>query len=409
MFKSIFLILLILRTAWQISLELLNLHYSTNSKAEVPEILKDHFDQRDFERSKQYLKEKVTLKVISEVVQFFVTLYLILYGLARIERLFFEYSPFLQAIMLFGTVGLIFFVVNVIFKSYSVFVIETRYGFNTTKMKTFILDQMLTVALFTGFATIVVSILLWLLKHQIWWWQATIVAFGMILFFWFIQPIFIAPLFYKFSKIEDRELEEKIRELLNKSSMKVPNIFKVNASKRTKKQNAYLTGIGKSRRLVLYDTLLNYPTEEILAIVAHELGHHVRKHIPKDIVIFSSYAAIVLYLTNTVYQYISKTDAFGVQKPHTAFFYSFLFVSFVIYFFEPVMNYLSRKMEYEADTYSAQLMGSPVPLVNALKRLIKANLSNLNPLPLYKIWYYSHPAPEERINHLVSKISKNSA
>lgn len=409
MFKSIFLSLLVLRTAWKVSLELLNLFYATSSKAKVPELLKDHFDQRDFERSKQYLKEKVVLKVISEVAQFFATLYLILYGFAQIERSFSEYSPLLQAIMFFGTVGLIFFAINIVFKTFSIFVIETRYGFNTTKVKTFVLDQLLTVVLFIAFALLIVPILLWLLRYQIWWWQGTFVAVAVILFFWFIQPIFIAPLFYKFSQIEDKELERKIRELLEKTPMKVPNILKVNASKRTKKQNAYLTGIGKSRRLVLYDTLLNYPTDEILAIVAHELGHHVKKHIPKDIVLFSAYTAITLYLANAVHQYILKTNAFGVQKPHSIFSYSFLFISFILYFFEPVMNYFSRKMEYEADSYSTQLVESPIPLMNALKRLIKGNLSNLNPLPLYKIWYYSHPAPEERINHLISKISKNSA
>ncbi|MGJ8454491.1 M48 family metallopeptidase [Pseudothermotoga sp. U03pept] len=404
MFKWIFLSLLLSRVLWEILLEVVNLFHSTNS-SEIPELLKDCFDQSDFDRSKRYLKEKVTLKIIAEATQFFVVLYLVLHGFTHLEVFFSKYSPFLQALFFFGTTGLIFYLLNLIFKIYSTFVIEAKYGFNTSSKKTFVLDQILTIMLFIGFGLLAVFVLLRLLSRQIWWWQGSILAFCLLLFFWFIQPILIAPLFYKFSKLEDEELENEIRKLLVKTDIKIPNIYKVNASKRTKKQNAYLTGIGRSRRLVLYDTVLNYPEDEILAIVGHELGHHVKKHIQKDILLFSIYATVMLYLANAVYQYLLQTRTFQIQEPHTVFLYSLLFVSFVHYLLQPVLNYISRKMEFEADRYSAQLLESPIPMISALKRLIKGNLSNPNPLPLYKVWYYTHPAPQERIARLLIKGS----
>lgn len=174
----------------------------------------------------------------------------------------------------------------------------------------------------------------------------------------------------------------------------------MNASKRTKKQNAYLTGIGKSRRLVLYDTILNYPEEEILAIIGHELGHNTKKHIPKLLITSSIFYTFMFYLTNVVYNFIKNQHIFGVRKAYSLFIHAFLFITSILYFITPILNYLQRKFEYEADKYSAKLLGTPEYMISGLKRIVKENLSNLNPLPIYKIWYYSHPSPEERIKKL---------
>lgn len=167
------------------------------------------------------------------------------------------------------------------------------------------------------------------------------------------------------------------------------------------KSRMLITGIGKSRRLVLFDTILSYNHDEVLSIVGHELGHHVKKHIPKLLLIDIVFISFVLYITNVVYRFILETRIFGVSQPYTVFAYSFLFVSSLVFFLEPILNYLSRKMEYEADEYSAKLLGTPEPLISSLKRLVKENLSNPNPMPLYKVWHYNHPAPEERIKRLM--------
>ncbi|MGB9789261.1 MAG: M48 family metallopeptidase [Thermotoga caldifontis] len=400
MFKTAFLILLIVSAIWKTILEWLNVLHASKTKLEDLKTLRDKVSEEDLRRARSYLKERSILRIVSELVELVLVLYLVTIGLLRLEKFFAQYR--FQAYLFFGTVALIVYLVRLPFRAYSIFVIESKYGFNTTTMKTFLKDQILTILLYAVFGLILVPLLMWLLSYPVWWWQLSILAFGFITFFWFIQPVLIAPLFYRFTKLEDEKLAQKLKELFEKANTKVPNIYRVDASKRTKKQNAYVTGIGKSRRLVLYDTILGYPEDEILSIVAHELGHHVRKHVLKYIFLFSAFATIVLYLTNLVYAHILKTNLFGIEKPHTAFLYALLFVSSLSYFAMPIANYLSRRMEYEADAYSAKLAGAD-PLVRALKRLVKENLSNPNPLPLYKVWYYTHPAPEERIERLLTK------
>ncbi|HBT39079.1 MAG: Zn-dependent protease with chaperone function [Thermotoga sp. 50_1627] len=408
MIEKLLLTIVILRTAWQIFLEVLNLLYSTNPKSRIPDMLKDRFTPEVIEKSRSYLKDRTRLKVVSQIVQMFATIYLVLHGLPLLERLFMVYSPLLQAFLFFGALGLILYAVNLPFRLYSIFVIESNYGFNTATKRTFLRDQILTVSLIVAFSMVLIPLLLWLLSHPVWWWQASILVFGFILFFWFIQPLLIAPLFYKFTELEDEELKKKIREFIKKASVKILKIYKVNASKRTKKQNAYVTGIGRSRRLVLYDTLMDYPQDELLAVVGHELGHHVKKHIQKDVLLFSIYAMFQLYLTNFLYRQILKSGAFNVQRPHTIFVYSLLFVSAIAYLLQPLVNYFSRRMEYEADEFSAKLTNTPTSMISALKRLVKANLSNPDPHPLYKVWYYSHPAPGERIKALSRSIRSES-
>ncbi|MFN6991565.1 MAG: M48 family metalloprotease, partial [Fervidobacterium sp.] len=137
--------------------------------------------------------------------------------------------------------------------------------------------------------------------------------------------------------------------------------------------------------------------------VGHELGHHKGKHIQKLIIISIVYELMIFYLTNILYKFFITKNFLGLSQPYTAFVYAFLFINIIMYFLTPFVNYLSRKFEYESDNYSAKLLGTPMPLIKALKRLVKQNLSNPNPLPIYKLWHYTHPAPEERIKNLLQE------
>jgi STE24 endopeptidase len=179
----------------------------------------------------------------------------------------------------------------------------------------------------------------------------------------------------------------------------------MDASRRTKKVNAYLTGIGNSRRVVLFDTILNYSHDEILSVLAHELGHHVKKHIPKLIILSTLFYVAYIYFVYLLYKSPLISQTFSVEKSFTLIVYAFIFVSSIAYFISPIVNVISRKFEYEADRFSKELLGTPEPLINALKRLVKENLANLNPLPLYRTWYYSHPSPEERILALEKEVN----
>lgn len=401
-FVVIFLSVIILKTLWDITLDIMNLRYSTNPNANIPDVLKDKLSQEDFEKAKKYLKDRVLFGVIQKLTSLIVNLIFLLKVFPHLDKVLSDKgSTIFQAILFFAIYELIDYLVGLPFSIYSIFVIEQKHGFNTTTPKTFLKDQLLGIILTVAIGAPVVAIAtLLLVKFQIWWWQLSILFIALMLFFMIIQPLFIAPLFYKFTELDDEELKKKLRVILDKSGVKVPSIFKMDASKRTKKQNAYLTGIGKSRRLVLFDTILSYNHDEVLSVVAHELGHHVKRHIPKLLVINSLFVLFILYLTNILYKFILDTEVLGLTQPYTAFIYAYIFIISLFFFLEPIVNYLSRKMEYEADEYSAKLLGTSEPLISSLKRLVKENLSNPNPLPLYKIWHYNHPAPEERIRRL---------
>jgi len=401
-FVVVLLSVIILKALWEILLDIWNLRYSTNPSARIPDVLKDKFSQEDFERAKSYLKDRVLFGTFQKLTSLVVDLILLLNVFPYLDKVLSgKGNTILQALIFFGIYELIDYLAGLPFKVYSTFVIEQKHGFNTTTRKTFLKDQILGIILTVVIGAPIVAIMMLLLTNfKIWWWQFSILFIALMLFMMIIQPLFIAPLFYKFTELDDEELREKLKKILDKSGVKVPNIFKMDASKRTKKQNAYLTGIGKSRRLVLFDTILSYNHDEILSVVAHELGHHVKRHIPKLLVINSLLVLFILYLTNILYNFILDTKILGLTQPYTAFIYSYIFIISLFFFLEPIVNYLFRKMEYEADEYSAKLLGTSKPLISSLKRLVKENLSNPNPLPLYKIWHYNHPAPEERIKHL---------
>jgi STE24 endopeptidase len=408
MFKLVFVLVVIFESLWELILLSLNVRYSTSKNSRIPDVLKDKISEEDFEKSKRYLKDKTFLEYVSILVKLFVTLIFIYVGFPYLERLAINLSnsTIIQGLIFFGIYGLISFLVNLPFKIYSTFVIEEKYGFNTMNSKTFVIDLVKTIFVSVILFTPLISLLLWVLSiDQNWWWK---VSLGYILFqiiLTLLYPVFIAPLFNKFTPLEDEKLKDEINKLLKKADFNVSNIYVMDASKRTKKQNAYLTGIGKSKRLVLYDTILNYSTEEILAIVGHELGHNKRKHIPKLLLVISVFYTFMFYLINIVYNYLLNNNVFGIKMSYTAFMYSFIFIGSVMFFAMPVINFLQRKFEFEADNYSAKLLGTPDYFISSLKRLVKENLSNVNPLPLYKIWHYSHPSPEERIKNLL-KIKK---
>lgn len=403
MFYYFFLFVVIFEAIWELILTIWNLKYSTNPKASIPEVLKDKFSEEDFKRSKDYLKDTTKIKITSIVVNLAITLIFIFWGFPYFEKVALKItnSLILQGLIFFGIYWLINILVKIPIDLYSNFVVEEKYGFNTMTLKTYIADtikhMIINVVLFAP----LLSILLWILViDNNWWWKVSIVFVGFQLFISWIYPLFLAPLFNKFTPLEDEELKSKIMKLIKEASINIKEIYIMDASRRTRKQNAYLTGFGKSRRLVLYDTILNYPEEEILAIVGHELGHHVKKHIPKLIVIISAFYTALFYLVNLVYNLLLNYKVFNISKPYSAFTYAFIFISSLVFFVMPLINFIQRKFEYEADEFSSKLLGSPEYMISSLKRIIKENLSNLNPLPLYKAWHYSHPSPEERIKKL---------
>ncbi|PMQ00866.1 MAG: peptidase [Dictyoglomus sp. NZ13-RE01] len=400
MFFYIFLFVFLVKEIWELVLDVWNKNYATSPNAKIPEIFKDIITEEDFEKSKKYLIDRTNLGVISHIVDIILSVVLIIWGYPYFEKLVSSLtsSYILQGLLFFGILGLINLIISIPFDVYSTFVIEEKYGFNTTTPKTFITDIIKSILVAIILGVPLLSFLLWIIETDPnWWWKFALVVIVFEIFISWLYPMIIAPLFNKFYPLEDQELKEKILSLLEKAHFKISKVFVMDASRRTKRVNAYLTGIGNSRRVVLFDTILSYSHEEILAVLAHELGHNVKKHIPKIIILSSLFYTAYIYFVYFLYKSPLISQAFSVEKNFTLIVYSFIFVSSIAYFISPIINAISRKFEYEADRFSKELLGTPKPLISALKRLVKENLSNLNPLPLYRTWYYSHPAPEERI------------
>jgi len=257
-------------------------------------------------------------------------------------------------------------------------------------------------AILGGTLLCVLLILVYYLKNTWWLWAWMMVAVFELLMLW-LYPVLIDPLFNKFGPIANKELENQIVSLVGKAGLQVRGVFQMDAGKRSKHTNAYFTGIGRIKRIVLFDTLLtSHPDEEILSIIAHEVGHWKRKHIYKELVFVQMLSLIGLYLFAKLLNWPLIYQTFGFQEPvaYVGLFLVGALMSPLGYFVRPLESAVSRKFEREADDVAFDLMGTTKPMCNALLRLTTDNLVNLVPHPIYAWFYYSHPPPVERISRL---------
>jgi len=216
-------------------------------------------------------------------------------------------------------------------------------------------------------------------------------------------PKVIAPLFNKFEPIENKELEHHIRKLMEKVGLRAKGVFRMDAGKRSKHTNAYFTGIGRNKRIVLFDTLLaSHAVAEVLAILAHEAGHWKKKHLMKQVILLEVFSLALFYGVAKFLDWPLMYQTFGFQEsvPYVGLFLIGALLSPLSYFAQPLESAMSRKFEREADDFALDLMETAEPMRSALKRLAIDNLANLIPHPLYAWFYYSHPPLVERIARL---------
>jgi STE24 endopeptidase len=239
-----------------------------------------------------------------------------------------------------------------------------------------------------------------------WWFWAWMGVGAFELAMLWLYPVLIAPLFNKFEPIENQALVESIGVLMEKVGLHVKGVFKMDASKRSKHTNAYFTGIGRNKRIVLFDTLLaSHTEEEVLAILAHEVGHWVKKHVLKQIVVLEIISLALFYLVSRILDWPLLYQTFGFAEP---VFYVGLFLISALFapigfFAHPLESAFMRRFEREADDFALELTRNAEPMQRALKRLATDNLANLTPHPLYAWFYYSHPPLVERIERLSSR------
>lgn len=293
------------------------------------------------------------------------------------------------------------------FDLYRHFRVESRFGFNNMGFKLWCVDLVKSLLLSSLFFALLASAAFWLIQTapQSWWlWVwALMVGFGLLMMV--LSPYVIEPLFFKFTPLKVEGLEENIREMMAKAGLKVEKVLQVDASKRSGHSNAYFTGIGKQKRVVLFDTLLDQLSQgEILAVLAHELGHMKKRHILKRMILMAGIALFYCWLAHLLIGWPGLPLLVGIEE---ASFYArvviLFFLSGILTFpLTPLFSSLSRRDEYQADRFACELHGNSEELATALIRMSKENLANLHPHPSYARFYYSHPPVVDRVRNLRS-------
>lgn len=381
---------------------------------ELPAELEGIYDNEKYRKSQLYLRANHKFSQITETFNFTLVLGMLLFGgFAFLDHYIrqFTTNPVLMALLFFGILGLIADVLGTPFSVYATFVIEERFGFNKTTIKTFVLDKfkgwMLAIILGGG----ILSLVVWIYGATgQWFW---LIAWGVISFFTIFMTLFysniIVPLFNKQTPLESGNLRDAIEAFSLKTGFNLRNIYVIDGSKRSTKANAYFTGLGRKKRIVLYDTLIkDHSTEELVAVLAHEIGHYKKKHTLIGTVVSIVQTGIMLFILSRFLGNPYLSGALGSSEPS----FHLSVVAFGI-LYTPLsiilglaMNVVSRKHEFEADRFAAtQYHGDS--LRDALIRLSVNNLSNLRPHPAYVFFYYSHPPLLKRLQ-AIEEASLNS-
>jgi STE24 endopeptidase len=385
-------------------LEYLN---STRWSDKLPEEVKDIYDQEKYSKQQAYEKVNFRFSLISSSFSFVLVLLMFLFdGFAWVNQIALSVSanPILNALFFFGILLLASDLITTPFSVYDTFVIEEKFGFNKTTPKIFILDKLKSwlIGGIIGGGLLAFIIYLYQLTTTSFWIYAWMVISGFSILMVLFYSNLIVPLFNKQTPLAEGELKTAIEDFASKVGFKLDNIFVIDGSKRSTKANAYFTGLGAKKRVVLYDTLINDMTiNELVAVLAHEIGHYKKKHVLWSLLIGIVQTGIMLFIFSLFIGNPDLSAALGVPTPS---FHIGLIAFGILY--SPIsvitglaMNILSRKNEYQADAFAAKYFDSN-ELASALKKLSVNNLNNLRPHPAYVFFHYSHPTLLQRLNAL---------
>jgi STE24 endopeptidase len=416
-----FVAIYLLQCLTDLWLERINLRHMEEHGDRIPETFEGFIDAVKLSNIRSYTLAKNRLTVCQELVVEAVLLCTILSGsMACLEKALegrgIHFS--LAGCLFFLFPGLLLCVVSLPFDYYHTFVIEERFGFNRSTVALWVTDQLKALLLSVSFFSGIFVSVLWLIRTSpnLWWlWSFLVVTMVQVLLT-ILYPKLIAPLFNKFEPVGDEQLAGRIKDLMERSGFRVKNIFQMNAGLRSRHTNAYFTGLGRTKQIVLFDTLMEaHPREEILAILAHEVGHFSGKHVLKQLLLSAGVLLVGFYMTFLLLDWPLLYSTFGFTGVQA---YAGLFIIGIMwrkigFFVQPIIAALSRRFERDADHFAACLMKDPQSLATALKRTASDNLSNLFPHPLYVCFNYSHPPLVERIERLenqsVCSYAKNSS
>ena len=314
----------------------------------------------------------------------------------------FDFGPVITGLVYMGILILIKSALSLPFSLYSTFVIEERFGFNKTTWSTFFLDLVKGVGLGILLGAPLLAGILWFFEYagSNAWWYCWIAVTLYMLAVQFIAPTWIMPIFNKFKPLDDGDLKSSILAYAGSIKFPIENVYVMDGSRRSSKSNAFFTGFGKHRRIVLFDTLIKqHTTEELLAVLAHEMGHYKKKHILQSMTLGIVQMGIMLYLLSWFISYQGLFDAFYMpqQSVYAGLIFFGMLYSPLGFFIGIFMQILSRKNEIAADRFSVETTRDPNSMIEALKKLSVNNLTNLLPHPLYVFLNYSHPPVLQRI------------
>lgn len=373
----------------------------------LPPELQDVYDDAEYKRSQQYKATNQQFSSITSTFSLLITLAFFFFdGFEFVDDIArsFTSNNILVGLLFFGIIMLASDIITTPFSYYRTFVIEEKFGFNKTTKKTFILDKIKGWIMMIILGGGILALIIWFYEmtgSNFWlyaWALITIFSVFMNMFY----SRLIVPMFNKQTPLEEGELRNKISAYAKTVGFKLNKIFVIDGSKRSTKANAYFSGFGSEKRVTLYDTLINdLDDEEIVAVLAHEVGHYKKKHI-----IFNLFASVILtgltlFILSLLISNPLLSEALGVNTPsfHIGLIAFGLLYSPISEITGLIMNIMSRKFEYQADNYAKHTFKSE-PLITSLKKLSKNSLSNLTPHPAYVFMHYSHPTLLQRIKNL---------
>ena len=400
----IFIAVLVLKFLVDQLLDSLN---ASHFEDEIPEEVSDVYDSPEYKKSQVYKKTNHRFGIITSLFSILLTLgFFFLDGFYLVDnfsRAFSENSIIItlifSGIIIIGSDFL-----NIPFSYYKTFVIEEKFGFNKTSKKTFFMDKLKGLLISVLIGGFILALITWFYEFTgAFFW---LYAWGLVTIFSLFMNMFyskiIVPLFNKQRALEKGDLKDAITKYANSVGFTLNNIFVINASKRSTKANAYFSGFGNQKQITLYDTLINDLTiDEIVAVLAHEVGHYKRKHIVFNLIASIMLTGVTLFLLSLFIHTPILSSALGVSVPsfHIGLIAFGILYSPLSEITSMFMNYMSRKFEYQADNYAKETFASE-PLISSLKKLSKNSLSNLTPHFLYVFIHYSHPTLFDRVKNL---------
>ena len=412
-----FLILITINFIIDTTLTILNLNHLKKKAQSLPDVFQRCVDQDTYRKSTAYNVDTERFGIVESIISLLLLLFFVYGGgfnyIDTAARSIRPDGYYLPAIAFGVGVFLVQYLVDLPFSLCGTFVIEERYGFNKMTLRLFISDTIKSLAVGAVISAPLYLGILWFMAAAgpFWWLWCWLFLLVVQVLLMVIYPTVIAPLFNTFTPIEEGELKERIVALLQKVAFPFKGIFVMDGSKRSRHSNAYFAGIGKRKRIVLYDTLveqMNIP--QILAVLAHELGHFTKRHIRKRLALNAVLSLTGLYILGQLFQMEIFYYGLGFAQPsnYAALVIFGLCASSASFVFTPLFSKLSRKHEYQADEFAVQQLDQPEAMKDVIALLSKKNLSNLNPHPWYSAFHYSHPSPVERITAIEKAIAARS-